>query len=553
MPARVVNSPHLRVAASAALLALATYAYAGYAYGVWPQPGLLEYVLRLNGSLQGDWMMSLTPPHWAIANLLGLGPVDALDEEVLFLWIAGLLVFWLGAGALATRLGVSFLGMLGAGCILIPTSLSALGSSQALNVYLYPIGLAFAIGVGGLALVVLQRPGAAGLAMGVATAVHPNLGGLLMLAVLPGVVAGDTSRTRRIGRYLGGFGLVAVVPLAVLAGKLDRGDVSAREQYDLAVRVRNPHHQLYETFPATEYRQTTLWLIVLGISLYVVRRQRTARQIALVGAAAVAIAGVGAVASMVGGPKTLVMAQTARITPLIVLLASISAAAALTTLQRHLAAPLLFTVFVIAALPSVRRQLGVSSTEALFLLVALGTSALARDLGGRRFVRVAQVLTLSSAVAVIAVLDARDPSPGTLSAHDRAWRSVAKAATAASGPEDLFLVPPDQDGFRFYSHRPIVIDFGSFPFGRGIREWSDRMIAVTGTRRIVDPDLGDALERVAFMAESYDAALRRSPAAVCRYGVTYVVGRGSRAPPWLRAVYRNAVFSLYRVRRDACQ
>jgi hypothetical protein len=390
------------------------------------------------------------------------------------------------------------------------------------------------------------------MAIGMATAVHPNLGGLAMLAVLPAIVVGG-SWYRQGVRYLFGVGVVAFIPLIVLAGKLDSGVVSPDEQYDLVVRVRNPHHQLYETFPAMEYVQTVSWLAVLLISLFVLQRERVARQVAAIAAAIVAISALGALASIGGHPRILVMAQTARITPLLLVLGATTAAAAMCRLRYELAAPLLFTALVIAVESGVQAQAGVSTAAALAVLGALGITALATQLTRPSLARAAPIAIALALGAVVAVFASHTRSAGAVTPHDRAWRDVAAVAMRSSQPRDLFLVPPDQDGFRFLAHRPIVVDFGSFPFGVGLAEWRDRLIAVTGTRRVVDPSLGGAARRVRFMAHAYDATVLRSPASVCRFGVRYVVARDSKDPPWLRSLYRNAEFTLYAVRPNTCR
>jgi hypothetical protein len=372
-----------------------------------------------------------------------------------------------------------------------------------------------------------------------------------MLAVLPGVlVRGE--RLRHGCRYLAGFVAIAGIPLAVLARKVERGSMSANEQYDLVVRIRHQHHQLYETFSAAEYRQTGLWLLVLCASLMVLRGETVARQVACVAAATTLIAGLGALASLAAYPRTLVMAQTARITPLIIVLAAAAAAAAACRLRQELAAPLLFLGLVVAADPRINSHLGVASAEAIAVLCALGLASIARGLTTWSIARAAHVAMIVSLGAAIAVVGGHERWAGSPSAHDRAWRDVARVAMRSSHPTDMFLVPPDQDGFRFYAHRPIVIDFGSFPFGRGLDEWRDRMIEVTGTRRVVDPDLGNTLRRVAFIADEYDATVRRSRAPVCRYHVKYVVARGSPHPDWLVPLYRNSEFTLDRVNAAAC-
>jgi hypothetical protein len=167
-----------------------TYLYSGYRYDVWPQPGLLEYVLRLDGQLRADWMTSLPPPHWALAHALGLLPHRALDEAVFSLWVAGLVTFWAGVVGMARRLDVPFFSVVALGLIAIPTSLGALGLSQALNNYMYPTGLSFGFVVAALALVLGGHAAGAGLALGIATAIHPNVGVLAAAVIAQALLVG---------------------------------------------------------------------------------------------------------------------------------------------------------------------------------------------------------------------------------------------------------------------------------------------------------------------------------------------------------------------------
>jgi hypothetical protein len=128
-----------------ASLALATWAWAGYRWQVWPQPGFLDHVLRLDGELRGDWYAGLPPPHWAFAHALGMVPPGRLEEVALLAWLAGVLALWTGFAFLAESVGIGALGALGAGLVAVTTGLGGIGVSEGLLGYLYPTALAFAL------------------------------------------------------------------------------------------------------------------------------------------------------------------------------------------------------------------------------------------------------------------------------------------------------------------------------------------------------------------------------------------------------------------------
>jgi len=130
------------------------------------------------------------------------------------------------------------------------------------------------------------------------------------------------------------------------------------------------------------------------------------------------------------------------------------------------------------------------------------------------------------------------------------WAAIAAASRGVSAPRDVFLIPPDQDAFRYLSHRPIVVDFGEMCHD-DLEGWRQRLVDVTGAAWALGPlPLRPNSTRVAWLAAAYDSTVFRSRAVADRYGVRYVVARRAVAPAprWLEPVTSNATYALYRVR-----
>ena len=119
-------------AAIAAAMTGATYLWYGYRYGVWPQPAVLEYVLRFSGQLKGDWNTSLPVGHFVITHLLALVPSAALPAAVGIFWGVSVFALWAGFAALCRSLGVTWMGVVGASLVALPTAFSGFGLSPQL-------------------------------------------------------------------------------------------------------------------------------------------------------------------------------------------------------------------------------------------------------------------------------------------------------------------------------------------------------------------------------------------------------------------------------------
>jgi hypothetical protein len=129
------------------------------------------------------------------------------------------------------------------------------------------------------------------------------------------------------------------------------------------------------------------------------------------------------------------------------------------------------------------------------------------------------------------------------------WRDIAGRARALSRPTDRFVTPPDRDGFRFLSLRPIVADFGNIP-PDALGAWQERLHALTGDADVLSGRLGGGVEaRARRIAEGYDRTVLASPEVARRYGARFIVTRlhSGPTPPWAELVAANPRYALYRV------
>jgi hypothetical protein len=185
-------------------------------------------------------------------------------------------------------------------------------------------------------------------------------------------------------------------------------------------------------------------------------------------------------------------------------------------------------------------------------LALLRTSRVVRVPSGRSVV-VAPVLAAVVLANAVALVEA-DAYVAAQSTADRDWRDIAVTTRFRTAPDDLILTPPQNSGFRFLSHRPVVVEFGSFRYDSEDVNWARRIADATGDPRAVDPDFGtDVFARNALMREAYDRNIERSRLPICRYDVSYVVAEiPVSVPPWLERVAANETYALLRVRPGAC-
>jgi hypothetical protein len=167
--------------------------------------------------------------------------------------------------------------------------------------------------------------------------------------------------------------------------------------------------------------------------------------------------------------------------------------------------------------------------------------------------RDASWLALVAVAAAWLVVIARTPVPHGYD-FSKPWKEIAADTRARSRPTDIVMVPPQLGGFRTLAQRPIVVDFGAFAFGDGAPQWIERLIDVTGDRRVASTSLGDRVPaRLAVMGADYRRRVAASAEPICKYGVRWVVTEPlARAPRWLRLVDQNTGYQLYRVRAATC-
>ncbi len=161
----------------------------------------------------------------------------------------------------------------------------------------------------------------------------------------------------------------------------------------------------------------------------------------------------------------------------------------------------------------------------------------------------AALVTANAAVLVRA--DAYIPG---VDPADRAWRNIAAVTRASTKPTDVIMTPPQNSGFRFLSHRAVVVEFGSFRYDSEDVNWARRMADTTGDPRTVDPGFGtNVYARNALIASSYDRNVEHTRVPICRYGASYVVAEAPAAvPAWLVRVAANSRYVLLRVKPGAC-
>lgn len=59
--------------------------------------------------------------------------------------------------------------------------------------------------------------------------------------------------------------------------------------------------------------------------------------------------------------------------------------------------------------------------------------------------------------------------------------TISKIAYNIGNPDDIWLVPPNLEQFRYIANRAIIVDFTSVPFeDAGLREWQERIVALYG-------------------------------------------------------------------------
>jgi hypothetical protein len=555
-----------------AVLTLLTWAHYGYRFGIYPQTGFLDWVYRLRGDFSNDFHTDMSPVHWAFSQFLAAVPDSLLEPVNLVIWIGGLAVLWAGFLAISRSLGATLPGGLAAGLVLIPTGLAGFGTVTMLFGYTYPTATSFAFVLASLAALLRSRIVLAGALLGFATLIHPNVGVLATAAMGPALLYAQRDRLRRA---LVEFG----VPWAILsflsiyqllANQVSGAELSESDRFDLLTVVRAPHHYDYTHFATNEVVWTGLWIGVLVVALASLWRPQAAeaRIVAIICGAIGLMCFAGWMASIAGGPLPLVSAQTARMSAMFVVLGGAASAARLSGAHRvwgpaGLAGAAALTPFLAEWLEDHWSRYAdygsVSAVAAVLVLLLLGAVPLARPAADRlRWLRepglaaAAMAVLLVGAGVAVAAKDSRfliRSSP-----EIEAFVDASEHARDLSDSDDLFLSPPELDGFRSWAHRGTVVEYGTIEFAKGDTEWVRRMDDVTGTPLAASAKFGDDVyARTDFIGKSYDHVIATSKAPICNYDVTHVLVRRSvKPPPWLEPLYRNDRFVVYEVRPGTC-
>ena len=554
---------------------LSTWIFTGYRYEAWPQPGLLQYVAKFSGELQGDWFIGTPTPHWAIAHFLGLLPYEAVKVAVLILWALTVYTLFLGVLLLAIELGASVSSSVIGGLLIIPTGLGGVGSSEILLLGFYPTGPAFVLGLFSFLSLIKRRYSISGILAGLACVAHPHFGVLIVLALLPWVLAGSA---RQIS-----VGLRFVVPCVLIGGPLvigliaSHGDASMtpREVYEFLGVVRLPHHMTYSFFPVSEWLRTGMWISVIALCVLLSRANLTRawQGIGAVTTTICLICAAGAISSASGELTMIFNAQTARLSAFIPLFGCVCAASTLTTLAPRFVGPLLAGVLVaalfvlempVAGPLSSSLSLAISALEALMVLMLIGGIVCVRFVARNPIAsasaasfRIASATALLPIVIAVAVLWVQSPAKGVgASPAEASLRDIAKKANSETEPGQLVLASPSLDGLRLFSLRPDVVEFGSARLGRGDAEWRRRVEVLTGSPKIlaVQPFGTDISARLAAIDDAYRKVMEHSAGPICEFHAKLIItDKATRLPRWLVPIYSNGVYVLSKPRNGLCQ
>jgi hypothetical protein len=551
-------------------LGVASYTTTGYAYQVWPQ-NFLEWVLRYSGRLHGDWTTSFTPAHWAVAHALAWVPASLLSYAVFVLWLVSLAGVWLAFAAVCRALGFYWSSVVGAGLIATSTGFAGIGLSLPVSGFFYPTELSFALVVTALAAVLYGKSVLVGLSLGLAILIHPDMGILGALAILPAQAL--TAPLRPWRRHVP-LALALVIPAApafyeAFGNLAQSSSLSEHRRFVLLALVRAPWHFLYRAFPAAEWAMVVSWVVVFVVAIFFLRGDRRRRALVATAIASVVLCTIGGIASQLGRPLLLVQLQTARLSSLLVLLGIVAGFAAVQRLVGHwtgvagvlvflLAPPLQTALLGVHHLPGrLATLVSTSSAEAVIvLLVIAGLGfALRGEMIGDRGARATAVVFAGLLVAAALTLtvplqNVRDAKP---SQAQQDWITIARDSRLVSRPRDVFMVPPGGPFlFALWAFRPVVATFGDYEFGMGDSQWVRRLSILTGG----DPRVFKYRSRIApnqLIESDYDHTVATSRKPICTFNARFVVVESTVRPPsWLERLDTTSTYGLYKVRPGVC-
>jgi hypothetical protein len=413
----------------------------------------------------------------------------------------------------------------------------------------------------GVYFLIAGRLTSAGIALGIAGLFHINhaLFGI-------GLWAGAFVYRRTLfGDWLAGtvvllaLSAVQIVPAAgaVLARS---GRLPLHEFVDLFVRVRHPHH-----FDPRSWHWG-VWLCFIAplpAAVLAYRRERPtpatpgrrrAAVVFLLFAGAIVFALLTAGFWFVG--ETFVQLNLYRFSIYPKLLSCVAVAWLLwdrtPAVRQWLCGALVAAVAACACVVMFRPAL--YNVHVAFFFFAIALVALATLAGIRRELVAALLMGIS--FTFIAYVGGANRIPagvevGGLAGDDPAYRSVAAWARDHTATDSVFLVPPDEESFRLYARRAIVVNFKGVPqLSAELPEWRDRLLKVLdfqSTRDLL------ALPRpmgrtLAAIRARYDSLPPEHLFAVARdYHARYVVltRRPDAAPSGTTCAFDNGRYFLY--------
>jgi hypothetical protein len=502
------------------VVALAEFAIAlqgGVQIGAGNHAGLLPLVQRLldPGYLPGDFGIDLRQHHHRVFALVvaALARLLDLDTSLAVLTHLGYALLMLSLFRLCRAVGLASAGFAVVG-VALATTTAFVGRGYEVNGFLgngpiMPPLFAHAFIMMSITAVIRRKPAAALAWTGAVLLLHVQIG-LVWLSTLAiaATIIGEWPTPRQLLLGATACALIGAPALLELWGLLRDGLADGGGDTLAYIAFRMPHH-----FAPRGLRHI-VWPLVYTLVLWAWWRSelrastanpRNARLLLAIAIAVLALSALHALDYHLLQHGLISQLQSVRLTPLISVLGAIGVAALIARLLPQPAAPWLWTLAVLIAVPSVIEEW--QTRKSVY-------------------------------VGIVRRIDARD-----------AWPDLCRWVRANGPLDGLYVTPPGHSGFTALAERSTVVELKVNPDGARQRDlWYRRLRDVTGGPL---PDLGSFEANSLALNASYAASIAtRLPELAAAYGVRYAV-----LPVDTQAngkeLYRNASFRLLQLPANA--